>query len=312
MKYDVIIIGAGSAGLSAAIFASRRNLKTLLISEDIGGQATNAGLIENYPGVEAADGATLMMNFLKQAQRFGAEFKGEEAIGLTKKGNEFLVKTNNGEYLSSALVLSSGLSHRHLGVPGEEKFVGRGVAYCANCDAPLYKNKTVAVVGGGNSALDAALMLAQNSPKVYLIHRREIFRGEEILINQVLKNKAIEILYDSAVKEIKGENKVNQIIVEQKGKNVTLNVEGVFVEIGYEVRADFLAGLVKQDEKNQIIVDHQGRTSLPGVFAAGDVTDTPYKQLVISAGEGAKAALACHQYLQAQGKTKNIFVDWGK
>lgn len=312
MKYDVIIIGAGAAGLTAAIYTSRRNLKTLVLSEDIGGQGATAGLIENYPGVEATTGPNLMINFFNQAQKFGAEIKTEEVKRLEKNGEEFLAKTNTEKFSAPAVILAFGLSHRHLNVPGEEKFIGRGIAYCATCDAPLYKGKTVAVVGGGNSALDAALLLAKNSPKVYLIHRRDKFAGEDFLAKQIKENASIETVFHAEIKEIHGDKNLEKITIEQNGQEKNLAVDGVFVEIGYEVRADFIKGLVEQDEKNQIKIDLDGRTSCPGIFACGDVTNISYKQVVISAGEGAKAALSVHKYLQSKGLTRGVFIDWGK
>jgi len=312
MKYDVIIIGAGAAGLSAAIYTSRRNLKTLILSEDIGGQAAMAGTIENFPGIEETTGPKLMTEFFSQAQKFGAEIKTEEVKSIIKQGEEFLVKTNTEEFQAPALILAFGLSHRHLNVPGEEKFIGQGVAYCATCDAPLYKGKTVAVVGGGNSALDAALLLAKNSPKVYLIHRGDKFSGEAVLINQIQENPAVEVLFSAVIKEIQGDKSVEKITIEQNNQSQELAVAGVFVEIGYEVKADFIKGLIKQDEKNQIIIDQDGKTSERGIFAAGDVTNISFKQVVISAGEGAKAALSAHKYLQSKSLTRGVFIDWGK
>lgn len=312
MKYDVIIVGAGAAGLSAAIYTSRRNLKTLVLSEDIGGQGATAGTIENYPGIEETTGPELMTEFYGQAQKFGAEIKTGEVLSLEKKGKEFLVKTNAEEFMAPAVILAFGLSHRHLNVPGEEKYIGKGVAYCATCDAPLYKGKTVAVAGGGNSALDAALLLAKNSPKVYLIYRGDKLSGEDILIKQASNLPNIEILFKTQIKEISGETGVNKIIISQNNQVKELETAGVFVEIGYEVKAGFIKGLVKQDEKKQIIIDLDGKTSQEGIFACGDVTNISFKQVVISAGEGAKAGLSCHKYLQSQGLTKGVNIDWGK
>ncbi|MFH1367051.1 MAG: FAD-dependent oxidoreductase [Patescibacteria group bacterium] len=312
MKYDVIIVGAGAAGLSAALYTSRRNLKTLVISEDIGGQGAMAGTIENYPGLEETTGPKLMTEFYSQAQKFGAEIKTEEVLSIQKKEDKFLVKTNTKESTASAVILAFGLSHRHLNVLGEEKFIGKGVAYCATCDAPLYKGKTAAVVGGGNSALDAALLLAKNSPKVYLIYRGDKLSGEDILIKQILSQPNIEVLFKTQITEIKGEASVNKIVISQNNQEKELETAGVFVEIGYEVKSDFIKGLVSQDEKKQIIIDLDGKTSEEGIFAAGDVTNISFKQVIISAGEGAKAALSCHKYLQSQGLTKGVFIDWGK
>lgn len=313
MKYDVIIIGGGAAGLTAALYASRRNLKTLILSQDIGGQGTMASTIENYPGIEEIKGPSLMMNFMNQAKKFGAEIKMGEVSEVKKISEGLSISISSGEnFESHSLILAFGLSHRHLDVPGEKELIGKGVAYCATCDAPLYKGKNVAVVGGGNSALDAALLLAQNSPKVYLIHRRDKFAGEAVLVSQVEKNEKIEIIYNAEVKEIKGKNFVEKIIVSAGEKDKELTVEGVFVEIGFEVKADFIKDLVKQDQRRQIIIDKDNKTSQDGIFAAGDATDISHKQVVISAGEGAKAALSAHKYLQEKGLTKGGGIDWGQ
>jgi len=312
MVYDVIIVGAGSAGLTAALYASRRDLNTLVLSQDIGGQTATTHVVENYPGIEKTEGPNLMLSFMNQAKKFGAEIKTAEVKEIKKEDKKFNVKTSGNEsYQAHAVILAFGLSHRHLNVPGEDKYIGKGVAYCATCDAPLYKGKKVAVVGGGSSALEAALLLAKNSPRVYLIHRRNEFRGESVLVKQVLNNKKIEKVYEAQVKEIKGNESVNKLIITQKNKEKEIEVAGIFVEIGFEVKGDFVKNLVKQDEKKQIITDQDGRTSAEGVFAAGDVTDTSYKQIVISAGEGAKAALSAHKYLQKKGLAKGATIDWG-
>ena len=213
MKYDVIIVGGGASGLTAGLYTSRRNLKTLILSQDIGGQGTTADTIENYPGIEEIKGPDLMLNFMNQSKKFGAELKMSEVAKIEKLDQGFKVYTSSKDsYEANTIILAFGLSPRHLNAPGEKELIGKGVAYCATCDAPLYKDKTVAVVGGGNSALDAALLLAENSPKVYLIHRRDKFAGEEFLIDQIEKNEKIEIIYNAQVKEIKGEDSVEKII----------------------------------------------------------------------------------------------------
>ncbi len=313
MVYDVVIIGGAAAGLTAAIYTTRRAMKTLVVTQDIGGQAASTPDVENYPGFEHIDGLELMQRFQKQAKKFGAEFVFAEVKEIKKKDNTFIVRNNDKEFEARAVILAFGLTHRHLGVPGEDRLGGKGVSYCATCDAPLFKNKEVAVVGGGNSALDAALLLSQLAKKVYLIHRRDKFRGEEFLANKVQAADNIEILYNSKTKEISGETVVEKIIVtdvadESKVREVP--VQGVFVEIGFQVKADLIKNLVKLDDNKQIIISSDCETSEPGIFAAGDVTNISYKQIIISAGEGAKAALQAYKYLNA-GASSAIGIDWG-
>lgn len=311
MKYDVIIVGGAAAGMTAAIYSSRRAMKTLIVTQDIGGQAATTPDIENYPGFEHIDGIKLMDNFKKQAEKTGTEFVFEEVKEIKKTGNEFIVKTNTKEFETRSVILAFGLTHRHLGVPGEEEFGGKGVSYCATCDAPLFKQKDVAVVGGGNSALDASLLLSKLAKKVYLVHRRDKFRGEQVLIDRVLAAENIEMVYNSKVKEIKGEMLVKSMVVEDindSSKVKEINLQGVFVEIGFQVKGDLVKGLVDLDDRKQILVDKNCATSTPGIFAAGDVTDIEYKQIIVSAGEGAKAALSANKFLNS-GKITGV--DWG-
>jgi len=311
--YDVIIVGAGSAGLAASIYASRRALKTLIISEDIGGQAITANHVENYPGFDLVTGAELMMKFKSQAQKFGAEFVTDEVMKIEKTGDKFVVNTNAKKFETNSVILSFGLSHRHLDVPGEEKLIGRGIAYCATCDAPLYKGKTTAVIGGGSSALDAALLLSKLCPKVYLIHRRDVFTGEAVLIDQVKQAKNIELVLNSEILEFIGENKLEKITVKDtSGEKREIEADGAFIEVGFIAKTDWLGDLVKLDEKKQVIINDKCETSIPGILAAGDITTIVYKQVVISAGEGAKAALSAYKYLQNKGLTRGASVDWGQ
>ncbi len=313
--YDVVIVGGGAAGLTAAIYTSRRALKTLIISKDIGGQAALTNEIENYPGVGLIDGFDLMNRFLEDAKKFGAEFKSGEVKEIEKKGEgDFLVKTTVGDFKAAAVILAFGLTPRDLGVPGEEEFKGKGVSSCATCDGPLYKGKVVAVVGGGNSALDAAEYLSRIAKKVYLIHRRDQFRGDEILVERVKSKDNIELVLNSKVKEIKGEERVKSIVVvdvNDESKEREIEVDGVFVEIGHVAKTKWLGDLVEYDERGQIKTNKNCETKTPGIFAAGDVTDIEYKQIIISGGEGAKAALQAYKYLQQTKGIKGAGIDWG-
>ena len=309
--YDVIIIGAGPAGLTSAIYTTRRALKTLVISKDIGGQAAWTDIIENYPGFEEVGGLELMQKFQNQAKKSDTEFLMTEVSSLTKDGDIFEVKTlNEKEFKAKAVILNFGLTPRNLEVPGEKQLIGKGVAYCATCDGPLYKGKDVVVVGGGNSALDAAEYLSNIANQVYLLHRRDTFRGEQVLIKEVKDAKNIEIIYNANTSEIKGENKVTALVYKTNdGETGELKVDGVFVEIGHIAKTTWLGELVEYTDRKEIIISRDCETKTPGLFAAGDVTDITYKQAVISAGEGSKAALQAARFLQGD---KVLTPDWKK
>jgi thioredoxin reductase (NADPH) len=310
--YDVIIVGAGPAGLTATIYTTRRNLKTLVISQDIGGQAATTSEVENYPGFDWIDGFELTQKFQNQAKKFGAELIINEVMKIEKKDHFFKVETPSEKYETHSVILAFGLTHRHLNVPGEEKLIGHGVSYCATCDGPLFKDKKVAVVGGGSSAIETALYMSEMAKQVYIIHRRDQYNGEEIMVKRLNKDKKIEQVLNSQTVEIKGREKVEAIVVKNNQEVIReIPVDGIFVEIGLEVKSDFIKSLVDLDERNQIKITGTNETSQSGIFAAGDVTDIVYKQIVIAAGEGAKAALSAYKYLQGK-KGLVVTVDWGK
>ena len=315
MNYDVIIIGGGPAGMAAAIYTTRKKLKTLVVTVDVGGQALLTNHMENYPGYTELSGPRLMQIFEEQAKNFGAEFIFGKAAMIGKSGDEFDVfLSNNEKYSTKTVIVASGKVPKQLNVAGEEKFIGRGVSTCSTCDAPLFKNKTVAVIGGGNSALDAALLLAKIAKKVYLMHRREQFRGDEVLVDKVKKTKNIEVVLNSVAKEVRGEKFVKSLVIEnvKNKESRELNIDGIFVEIGYEVKTDFVREFAKLNESGEIIVNESCETSYPGIFAAGDITNVPYKQTVIAAGQGAIAGLSAYAYLQKlRGKAASK-VDWGE
>lgn len=311
--YDVIIIGGASAGMTAAIYTTRRAMKTLVLTKDIGGQLSMTPDVENYPGYIFIEGWTLSNKFKEQAEHFGAEVKFAEVTSVKQAGDDFQVGTENEKYTGRSVILAFGKTPRNLDVPGEKEFQGKGVSYCATCDMPLYKGKTVAIVGGGNSALDAALYGSKIAGKIYLIHRRDQFRGEQVLINKVKAASNVEIIYSTVVKEVKGEGTAKSIVVTNNitGKDSEIEINGVFVEVGYVVKADFVKNLVKMTERNEVITDNHMMTSVPGVFAAGDVTTSLYKQAVISAGEGCTAALAAYEYLMKKEGKAAVMTDWG-
>ncbi|PIS43027.1 MAG: thioredoxin-disulfide reductase [Candidatus Kerfeldbacteria bacterium CG08_land_8_20_14_0_20_40_16] len=311
-EFDLIIIGAGAAGLTAAIYAARRTLTTLVLTKDIGGQANLASHIENYPGYDSTDGFELMDKIKKQAEKFGARFLMQEVKEIKKQDKYFQIITTQSKFTAHAIILAFGLTPRDLGVPGEQELKNKGVSYCINCDGPLFKEKTVVVVGGGNSALDAAEYLSKIATQIYLINRGDSFQGERCLVERIEKMKNIKVFSNSEVSEIEGENKVASVRVKnnQTTQEQELFCDGVFVEVGYVAKTDLVKDLVELNERRQVKINRNCETSCPGVFAAGDVTDIAYKQVVIAAGEGAKAALQAYQYLQ-QKQGKSVKVDWG-
>ncbi len=311
--YDVIIVGGGAAGLTAAIYAGRKKMKSLLITVEIGGQTNLTLHIENYPGYTSKSGPELMKTMEQQARSFGSEVLFGKVTKAEKLGKNFSVTTSNGDkYASKTLILANGKVPKTPGIPGEEKFMGRGISTCAVCDAPIFKNKVIAVIGGGNSALDAAELTSKFSSKVYLVHRRNEFRGDEMLVERVKKIKNIEFILNRVPVEVRGEKFVKSLVTADATtkERKELKVDGIFVEIGYIVDTEFVKGLVKLNGTNEIIVDNLCRTSQPGIFAAGDITDTPYKQTVVAAGSGAAAALSAYNYLQKISGSQPIKSDW--
>ncbi|MBI4174697.1 MAG: FAD-dependent oxidoreductase [Candidatus Aenigmarchaeota archaeon] len=317
--YDIIVLGGGAAGLTAAIYTCRKKLKTLLITVDVGGQTLLTNHIENYPGYYTdtpgyPSGPKLMQTFEEQAKLFGAELIFGKANRLEKTEKGFRVSLTNGEqYECRAIILAYGKVPRSLGIPGEDKFIGRGVSTCATCDAPIMKNKITAVVGGGNSAIEAAELLTKFSSKVYIIHRRDAFRADEITLDKVKANPKAEFVLNSVLTEIKGDKFVKAAVVEDVNTKAKREIElnGVFVEIGYIIETDFVKEFVTVNASNEIVVNEHCETGYPGIFAAGDLTNVPFKQTVISAGQGATAGLSAYNYLmKLEGKT-GAKVDWG-
>jgi thioredoxin-disulfide reductase len=310
MLYDVLIIGGGPAGLTSGIYCSRKKLKNAIISIDIGGQTNLTNHIENYPGTGALLGMELMDRFANEAKKFGTQVIAAQVTKLEKSGANFKITTSDGSnYSARSVILAFGAMPKMLGIPGEDKFLGRGISTCTTCDAPLFKNKVTAVVGGGNSAVEGALELATIASKVYLIHRRGEFRADPITVDKLSQVKNIELLLNSMVNEVIGDKNIKSIKVANTQNNTAIEIpiDGLFIEIGHEVKTDFLKGFVAVNEKNEVIIDLSNKTNIPGIFAAGDITTVAFKQTVISAGEGAKAALECYKYLTG-GKIDTI--DW--
>jgi thioredoxin reductase (NADPH) len=311
-SYDTIIVGGASAGLAAAIYAARQGMKTLVITKDIGGQALLTTDIQNYPGFDMIGGFELASKFKEQAEYYGTEFIYDEVIKISKDADKFLLKTINKEYSSISLILAFGKTPRDLDVEGESRLKGHGISYCAICDGPLFKGKEVAVVGNGSHALEAMIYLSSVAGKVYYITNAKKLSGEDELLSTVnsLNNK--EIYFDSLPVSINGEKSVESVTYKNNstGETKTLNLSAIFAEKGYIAKSEFVKGLVDLNENNEIVVDKYCKTSSEGVFACGDVTDTPYKQAVISAGQGATAALSAYNYVQKKKGKAAAKSDW--
>lgn len=312
-QYDVIIVGGAAAGLTAALYAARRTLKTLVLTKSLGGQAAMTPSIENYPGIEEIGGVELMMKFQNHAKKYGAEFKFETVRGLKKDDAGFTIEASGGTYTARCVILAFGLTPRNLEVPGEETLQGRGVTYCATCDAPLFKGKPTAVVGGTYEALDAALLLSKLDSKVTLIHDKGGYPSYKKLFAQVEADPNVTLKLNTSVVRVDGEQKVEGVTVraaDGSGAEETIPVSGVFVEKGHKIDSKWVGDLVEYDKAGAIVVTPLNETKTPGLFAAGDVTIQRDKQVVISAGEGAKAALSVYHFLQKQAGKPVLRVDW--
>ncbi len=299
-SYDIIVVGAGAAGLTAALYAGRRKLSALVIGKEIGGQASTTLSIENYPGVDSITGPELMNQFTAQAKKFGAQIVADEITSVTKTAEGFSVQTPSNTYQAKAIILAFGSEHRHLDVPGEKEFLNKGVVYCATCDAPFFEGKPVAVIGGGNGAMYSTTVLIPVANKIYLVHRGDKFSAEPMLVEKVKQSPKVEIVMNATVKEIVGDKFVEGITIDTPEGEKKLPVEGIFIAIGHTVKSEFLKGLVNLSPTGEIVADQFGKTSCAGIFAAGDATTVPYKQMIIAAGEGAKAALSAYDYIQAK------------
>ena len=299
---DVIIIGAGAAGLTAAQYAARSNLNALLLEELApGGQCLIIDNLENYPGFpDPLPGIELSQKFEEQARHFGAEIQTYSVHAVSKKGKLFTVDTDNGALTSPTVIVATGAKHKKLGIPGEQDFSGRGVSYCATCDGPFFKGKRMLVAGGGDAACDEAMFLAKLTDQVIMIHRRDRFRAQRALAERTLKNPNIEVRWNTEAKVIRGDAKVQEVVLWQNDKDETYTekVEVVFVFIGSVPQTQVVKDLdVQKDEVGYIVTDQRMETSVPGLYAVGDVRATPFRQLVVAAGEGAIAAHAASQYI---------------
>lgn len=306
-EYDLVVIGGGAAGLTAAQYGSRANLSTLLVEEMApGGQALLIDGLENYPGIPApVNGYEFAESLRSQAERFGAGFLTASVSSLRKEGKRFLLSTTEGEVAATAVVIATGSKHRHLGVPGEEELSGRGVSYCATCDGPFFKGRRIFVVGGGDAACDEAMFLSKLTDKVVLVHRKDRFRAQRAVAERVLHNPNIEVRFNTTIAEIKGAKKVESVILEstKDGSRHEEAADAVFVFVGSIpqtalVHSGLDGGLgVELDEAGFIVTDERMATSEAGLFAAGDVRATPFRQIVTACSDGAVAAHSAAQYI---------------
>ena len=300
MVYDLIIIGGGPAGIAAGIYAARKRLNALLITKEWGGQITKANEVQNWPGTKSISGLDLIKQMTEHLKSFEIKIKeNREVIDLDKKGDNFIVRDNDEQYETRAVIIASGKIPRTLNIPGEEEFKGKGVSICATCDAPIFKNKEVAVVGGGNAGFAIAMDLVKYAKKIYILEFFEEMKGDLMTKEKLAQTKKVEFITNVAIKEIKGTKFTESLIYEDRktSKDKEIKVEGVFISVGMMAKAEFAAKLVELNKIGEIIIDKDNYTKTPGLFAAGDITDIKYEQVIIAAGEGAKAALAATEYL---------------
>ena len=300
--YDVIIIGGGPAGLSAAIYTSRDRMDTLLIEKGlIGGMINEAEKVDNFPGFpEGLSGMELASRKYQQAQKYGLKDVNTEVTGIEVKGkHSFVVKTSDGEYTSKAVIIAGGSDKQKMDAPGEKQYTGRGVSYCATCDAPFYTNKVVAVVGGGNSALYEAMSLAKFAAKVYIIHRRDQLRATAVVQERAREEPKIEFILNTVVEAVEGGDFVEKLRLKNvvTGNQSELKLDGVFVSIGLKPNTGYLKGVVDLDETGMIVVNDRMETSVPGIFAAGDIRHNSIRQAIAAAGDGAIAAVNAKKWV---------------
>ncbi len=303
MEYDIIIIGGGPAGICAAIYALRANKRVLLLEKEVvGGKIISTPFIENYPGILEIKGMDLSENLNKQVIAFGGEIKMEKVIKIEHIQNKQQVITTSGKYIASAIILATGTKYKRLGIENEEKWIGKGISFCATCDGFFYQNKVVAVIGGGNTAVVNALELAANCKKVYLIQVLEKLTAEPILINQLEEEKKVEVFYQTSVKSYIGEEKLEGIELQKGEKIEKLSVEGVFLAIGQIPENEFIEGFIQTNQDGYIKVDTDFKTNQKGVFAAGDCIEKQVRQLTTAVNDGTIAALKAIEYLNTKNK----------
>ena len=296
-QYDLIIVGAGPAGITASVYAARKRMDFLVITKNVGGQAALSADIENYTGYKFITGPELVERFKEHLEQFNIDIEEDQNVTLVEKSGDVVnVQTDGALYQARAVIVASGRIPRHLDVEGEEKFKHKGVTYCATCDAPFFADVDVAVIGGGNSGLDAVLQSIKIASKIYLIELGPQLRADPIMVEQAERSDKVTILTDTKVERIYGDSFVEGITISRSGERKDLPVRGVLVEVGYDPVADFVKG-VRKNDFGEIVVNCRCETNVPGIFAAGDVTDVYGKQIIVACGEGVKATLAAFDYL---------------
>lgn len=300
--YDTIILGGGPAGISAGVYCARGNIDCAIIDTSLlGGQPTNYLEIENYLGFSSIEGWELSEKFEQHLDKFNVEkFTMEEIQNVDLISNPKVIKTLKGEYKAHSVIIATGAKSTKLNVSGEKEYTGKGVSYCAVCDGAFYKDKTVVVVGGGNAAVEEGIYLTKFASKVYIVHRRDSLRADKIVQERAFKNEKIEFVWDSIVEEIKGDSKVESVVLKNVKTNKTteMKTDGVFPYIGFTPNCDNFNGQLKQDEKGFIVTDEYMQTSIPGVFAIGDVRVTPLRQVITAVADGAVAGVSAVKYLE--------------
>jgi len=304
--YPIIVVGGGVSGSASAMYAARFNLPTLVFAEQPGGLITTTHLVENYPGIKSISGPKMGMEFMEHAKETGAEFKYEKVTDVKRvtlpdaceyAGKDgFCVTSSSGDYFCGALVLATGTEHKHLGIPGEEEFKNKGVSYCALCDANFFKEKTVAVIGGGDTAAIDANILAQQCAKVYVLVRKDHMRAEPVNRVRIEKDPKVEILYNTEVQEICGDQSMSSVLLKDGAR---MDLDGVFVAIGWNTKSELAHKLgADLNDRNEVVINREAETNIPGLYAAGDVTDAHFKQAIIGAAEGVYASVQAFDYLQ--------------
>lgn len=300
--YDLIIIGGGPAGIAAGIYGARKKLKTLLLSKDFFGQVGKSFLVENYPGFKKISGQDLMRKFRDHLKKFEIEIKEKGVREVQKSKDGFIIDIENKEsFTAKAVIIASGRDPRPLEIPREKTFIGKGISYCPTCDLPFFEKKDIAIIGGGNSGFETAIEAVKYCPKIYILEAGEKLLADETLQERARKAKKIEVILNAKVKKILGQNWLEGLIYQdlKEKKDKELKIKGVFIQIGYVPTTSFVKDLVDFNERDEIIIEPKTcQTKTPGLFAAGDVTDVKYKQIVIAAGEGTKAALSAYEYVQ--------------
>ncbi len=296
--YDIVVVGGGPSGLASAIYASRYGLKTILFSDSFGGAMGLAHIISNYPGFKEISGLELADKFIEQAKAFGAEIEFEKVIDIAKNGDCFIVNTDRRTVNTRKVILAIGRTKKKLGIEREDELIGKGISYCATCDSWLYKGKVVGVVGGSDSAVTSALLLADLAKKVYLLYRKDRLRAEDVWVKQALSNPKIEVLYNTEITELLGTGQLTGI---RTNASKMIQLDGLFIEIGMVPNTELLAKLgIALDSENYIVVDKSQKTSIPSIFAVGDATNsTELKQVLTSASQGAIAVYHCHLELKS-------------